>query len=149
MSNVAALLGKKTKTPIAVNRKVTPIRRQNKDLRPRECLNPDQVDRLMAATAKAGRYGHRDATFILLTYRHDLRVTELAQSKCVRVFRIPFRNGSRHRFIATARNRPMGLKGSSNVTATHVRLRTALNDPKPSQPPLGSGRSTEGKQTIG
>jgi integrase len=35
------------------------------------------VDKLMAA-ARAGRYGHRDATMILVAYRHGLRTAEIA-----------------------------------------------------------------------
>ena len=53
MRNVVALPGKKTRTPMAVNRKVTPIRRPNKDLRPREYLKPDEVDRLMGRLPKS------------------------------------------------------------------------------------------------
>jgi hypothetical protein len=29
-----------------------------------------EVERLMAAARKTGRYGHRDATMLLLAYRH-------------------------------------------------------------------------------
>ena len=39
---------------------------------------PDEVERLMtAARSRPGRYGQRDATMILLAYRHGLRVSEL------------------------------------------------------------------------
>jgi len=34
------------------------------------------VERLIA-TARQNRYGHRDATLILVAYRHGLRVAEL------------------------------------------------------------------------
>jgi len=36
-----------------------------------------QVERLMAAARKSGRYGHRDATMILIAFRHGLRAFEL------------------------------------------------------------------------
>lgn len=53
-----------------------PIRRKNADLRTREYLTDGEVDRLIEA-AKVNRYGHRDATMILVAYRHGLRVSEL------------------------------------------------------------------------
>ncbi|MDQ3397118.1 MAG: tyrosine-type recombinase/integrase [Deinococcota bacterium] len=45
--------------------------------RPREYLKEDEVTELMAVAKRRGRYGHRDATMILLAYRHGLRVAEL------------------------------------------------------------------------
>ena len=63
-------------TPAIVKRTVTPKRAANRDLRTREYLTPDEVERLMAA-AKGNRWGHRDATMILVAYRHGLRVAEL------------------------------------------------------------------------
>ena len=45
--------------------------------RPREYLTPNEVDELIAVARKRGRYGHRDATMILMAYRHGLRVSEL------------------------------------------------------------------------
>jgi type 1 fimbriae regulatory protein FimB/type 1 fimbriae regulatory protein FimE len=36
-----------------------------------------EVEKLMA-TAKGGRWGHRDATMILIAYRHGLRAAEIA-----------------------------------------------------------------------
>ena len=62
--------------PTTVKRTVMPRRRPNADLRTREYLTEAEVDRLMAA-AKGNRWGHRDATMILMAYRHGLRVSEL------------------------------------------------------------------------
>jgi type 1 fimbriae regulatory protein FimB/type 1 fimbriae regulatory protein FimE len=45
-------------------------------VRTREYLTPEEIDRLIAA-ARRNRWGQRDATAILLTYRHGLRVAEL------------------------------------------------------------------------
>ena len=44
---------------------------------PREYLTEREVERLMKA-AGDNRYGHRDATAILIAYRHGLRASELA-----------------------------------------------------------------------
>jgi len=54
-----------------------PKRPKNKDVRTREYLTEQEVEMLMDAARKIGRHGHRDATLILLTYRHGLRVSEL------------------------------------------------------------------------
>ena len=43
----------------------------------RKYLTPREVERLMNAARKSGRYGHRDATMILLAFRHGLRASEL------------------------------------------------------------------------
>jgi integrase len=62
--------------PTEVFRTVAPTRRPNAELRTREHLTPREVDALGEA-AKANRYGHRDATMILLAFRHGLRAAEL------------------------------------------------------------------------
>jgi len=62
--------------PNTVNRTVAPKRRPNADLRTREYLTPTEVERLLRAT-KANRWAHRDATMILVSYRHGLRASEL------------------------------------------------------------------------
>jgi type 1 fimbriae regulatory protein FimB/type 1 fimbriae regulatory protein FimE len=54
-----------------------PPRQRNEDRRPREHLTPSEVERLIEAARKRGRYGQRDATAIILTYTHGLRVSEL------------------------------------------------------------------------
>jgi type 1 fimbriae regulatory protein FimB/type 1 fimbriae regulatory protein FimE len=62
--------------PRTVNRTVTPKRLPNADLRTREYLTEAEVERLLRAT-KANRWAHRDATMILVAYRHGLRASEL------------------------------------------------------------------------
>src|SRR5690242_2838320 len=57
-------------------RTVMPKRRPNAELRTREHLTEAEVEKLVAAT-KGNRYGHRDATMILVGYRHGLRASEL------------------------------------------------------------------------
>lgn len=52
-------------SPSTVNRTVRPKRPPNADLRTREYLTEAEVERLMEA-AKDNRYGHRDATMILV-----------------------------------------------------------------------------------
>lgn len=54
-----------------------PVRLKNADYRSREYLTEQEVEQLMAAAGRVGRHSHRDATLILLAYRHGLRVTEL------------------------------------------------------------------------
>ena len=64
--------------PTLENGKVTPPRRvTNRERRTREHLTPQEVDKLIKAASRVGRYGHRDATLILIAYRHGLRVSEL------------------------------------------------------------------------
>src|SRR5262249_37178020 len=46
-------------------------------VRTREYLTTAEIERLMAAARKSSRYGHRDATMILIGYRHGLRASEL------------------------------------------------------------------------
>src|SRR3712207_2648892 len=65
-------------TPTTENGTVPPRRVRNGERRPREYLTAKEVERLMAAPRdRGGRYGHRDATLILLSYRHGLRAGEL------------------------------------------------------------------------
>ena len=75
MQNPRAIRGPST----IVNRTVTPRRPPNADLREREYLTPKEVDRLQDAARKHSRYGHRDATAILIAYRLGLRASELCK----------------------------------------------------------------------
>ena len=78
VSNVVPFRGTNRGSPNTLNGKVPPLRRQkNKDVRSREYLTSDEVERLMMAARSIGRHGHRDSTMILLAFRHGLRVSEL------------------------------------------------------------------------
>ena len=77
ISNVVAFRGINGTTPNIENGKVPPPRRKNKDVRSREHLTTDEVEGLITSARSLGRHGHRDATLILLAFRHGLRVSEL------------------------------------------------------------------------
>jgi type 1 fimbriae regulatory protein FimB/type 1 fimbriae regulatory protein FimE len=64
--------------PSNISRQVAPGRATNAELRTREYLTPAEVERLIKA-AKEGRWGLRDATMILVAYRHGLRAKEAAE----------------------------------------------------------------------
>jgi type 1 fimbriae regulatory protein FimB/type 1 fimbriae regulatory protein FimE len=63
-------------TPTTEKRTVMPRRAKNADLRTREYLTEHEIEALMAA-ARQNRYGHRDATMILIAFRHGLRACEI------------------------------------------------------------------------
>ena len=71
-----AKLHLKLVAPTTKNRTVTPRRLPNAELRSREYLTETEVSRLQKAAGK-NRWGHRDATMVLVAYRHGLRVSEL------------------------------------------------------------------------
>ena len=56
----------------------TPSRRPNADVRPREHLTEREVESMITA-AKGNRWGQRDATMILMAFRHGLRASELCE----------------------------------------------------------------------
>jgi type 1 fimbriae regulatory protein FimB/type 1 fimbriae regulatory protein FimE len=49
----------------------------NSPVRTREYLTEREIEKLTDAARAGSRYGHRDATMILLGYRHGLRASEL------------------------------------------------------------------------
>jgi type 1 fimbriae regulatory protein FimB/type 1 fimbriae regulatory protein FimE len=57
------------------NRSV-PVRPANAERRTREYLTPAEIEMFMKE-ARRGRYGHRDATLILIAFRHGLRASEI------------------------------------------------------------------------
>ena len=79
-------------TLATVNRTVRLKRRPNADLRTREYLTEAEVERLMKAATRR-RWGHRDATMILVAYRHGLRASELVD---LRWEQVDFRSATLH-----------------------------------------------------
>lgn len=63
--------------PTNQSRKVTPSRLTNAELRKREYLTAEEIDKLIAAT-KDTRNPERNAALILTGYRHGLRAAEIA-----------------------------------------------------------------------
>jgi integrase len=70
---------RKGSRPTTVNGKVPPPRLTNAERRPREYLTPEEVKLLITNARKriGARNPNRDATMILLAYRHGLRASEL------------------------------------------------------------------------
>lgn len=50
---------------------------RNKDRRSREYLTTAEMENIIKAARNVGRHGNRDATMILMAYRHGFRVSEL------------------------------------------------------------------------
>lgn len=102
-----------------------PRRRPNVDLRTREHLTEAEIERLIAA-GKANRHGHRDATMVLVAYRHGLRAAELVD---LRWDQIEFRTatlrvvGSRRAVPAPIRSLVMNCAhcGGSNANRSRNR----------------------------
>src|SRR6202790_5631869 len=64
-------------TPSTIAKRTVPRRAPNSELRPRDYLSEKEIERLQDAARKRSRYGHRDATMILIAYRHGLRASEV------------------------------------------------------------------------
>jgi len=65
-------------SPATVKRTVTPRRRPNSEIRPREHMTEREVEKLIKA-ARGNRHGARDSTMILICFRHGLRASELCE----------------------------------------------------------------------
>jgi hypothetical protein len=94
------LRARKGSRPITVNGKVPPRRLANASRRPREYLTPEEV-KLLIETARrriGARNPHRDATMILVAYRHGLRASGICcverRPAVASVNVVEFRSGS-------------------------------------------------------
>jgi type 1 fimbriae regulatory protein FimB/type 1 fimbriae regulatory protein FimE len=113
-------------TPNIVKRTVTPKRRRNGDLRSREYLTEAEVERLMKA-ATGNRHGHRDATMILVAYRHGLRVSELVD---LRWDQVDFRTATLH-----VRRVKQGTPSTHPIVGDELRaLRRLQREQEPKSP---------------
>ena len=113
-------------TPAIKKRTVTPKRRRNGDLRTREYLTEAEVERLMKA-ATGNRHGHRDATMILVAYRHGLRVSELVD---LRWDQVDFRTATLH-----VRRAKQGTPSTHPIIGDELRaLRRLQREQEPKSP---------------
>ena len=113
-------------TPATVNRTVTPRRRPNAKLRTREYLTEAEVERLMEA-AKGNRWGHRDATMLLVAYRHGLRAAELVD---LRWDQVEFASATLH-----VRRVKQGTPSTHPIIGDELRaLRRLQREQEPSRP---------------
>ena len=122
--------------------KCQPTRRPNTDLRSREHLTLTEVTALIEA-AKGNRYGHRDATMILVAFRHGLRAAEVCDLRrdqvdfngaVLHVRRVKNGTPSTHRSRATNCER---CAGSSARARRHFLSSSASADrrsPRPASP---------------
>jgi integrase len=113
-------------TPTAENRTVRPRRRKNADLRTREYLTGREVEALITA-ARQNRHGHRDATMILVAFRHGLRAAEAVD---LRWEQVDFRTATLH-----VRRVKRGTPSTHPVSGDELRaLRRLHRDQEPKSP---------------
>jgi integrase len=111
-------------TPANVKRTVTPRRRPNADYRTREHLAEAEVEKLIDA-CKGNRHAHRDATMILVAFRHALRAAELV---ALRWDQIDFDGGVMH-----VARRKRGTPSTQPISGRELRaLRRLKRDARPS-----------------
>ena len=112
-------------TPPGVKRTVMPRRIKNAELRTREHLTEKEVERLMKA-ASDNRYGHRDATMILVAFRHGLRAKELCD---LRWDQVDFTQAVLH--VRRVKN---GTPSTHPLTGREMRALRRLQREAPSSP---------------
>jgi type 1 fimbriae regulatory protein FimB/type 1 fimbriae regulatory protein FimE len=89
-------------------------------------LTSDEVESLITAARRLGRHGHRDATMILLTYRHGLRVSELV---ALRWEQVDLKQGLLH-----VRRRKNGIATTHLVYGTEIRALRQVARTSPETP---------------
>jgi integrase len=98
--------------PHTEKRTVTSTRLPNADLRTREHLTDDEVEKLIEV-AKRNRHGTRDALMVLLAYRHGLRAKEVVE---LRWEQVDFKGGRLH--VRRAKN---GTPATHPLTGRELR----------------------------
>jgi integrase len=102
-----------------------PVRKSNAEYRSREHLTEQEVERLIEA-AKGNRWGHRDATMVLLAFRHGLRASELVD---LRWEQIDLNNAILH--VRRAKN---GSPATHPLTGRELRALRRLQRANPPSP---------------
>lgn len=90
-----------------------PRKPRNKDVRTREYLTPEEVDKVMTAAGRVGRHGFRDRMLVLIAFRHALRVSELVS---LRWDQVDLKQGHLH--IRRAKN---GVDSTHPLRGTELR----------------------------
>jgi type 1 fimbriae regulatory protein FimB/type 1 fimbriae regulatory protein FimE len=96
-----------------VSKLTFPKRYKHADVRSREHLTLPEVEKLQKAARSIGRYGDRNATMILLAYRHGLRVSELIH---LRWDQLEFDQGLLH--VRRVKN---GVSSTHPLTSAEIR----------------------------
>jgi len=107
--------------PTTAKRTVSRGRLRNAAYRSREYLTEAEVERLIKA-AGDNRHGHRDATMVLLAFRHGLRASELC---ALRWDQIDLAHGRLH--VARAKN---GTESTHPLTGRELRALRRLQREK-------------------
>jgi len=96
--------------------------------RPREHLTEAEIERLMTVARQDGRHGHRDATAILVAFRHGLRSSELVDlqwdqidfvQKTIRITRVKNGTGATH-YLSNSELRALRRLQRENTPGPHV-----------------------------
>jgi type 1 fimbriae regulatory protein FimB/type 1 fimbriae regulatory protein FimE len=103
-----------------------PKRKRNADVRSREYLTEEEVGSLVKSARETGRHGHRDATLILLAYRHGLRASELVS---LRWEQIDLRQGLIH-----VNRRKNGTPSTHPIRGPEIRALRKLQRDYPDTP---------------
>ncbi len=125
-SKVIPFRGVKGLAPTRENGKVLPLRVKNSEVRTREYLTADEIERLITSAKSLGRYGTRDSALIVLAYRHGLRVGELVDLKWDQ---FDFKRGESH--INRMKN---GTPAMHPIEGDEIRLLRQLQRKHPDSP---------------
>jgi type 1 fimbriae regulatory protein FimB/type 1 fimbriae regulatory protein FimE len=98
---------------------------KNRELRTREHLTEKEVERLIKAVGD-NRYGHRDATMILIAFRHGLRASELCD---LRWDQVDFARAALH-----VRRVKSGTPSTHPLTGREMRALRRLQREAPASP---------------
>jgi integrase len=96
--------------------------------RPREYLTATEIETLITTARKTTRYGHRDATAILMAYNHGLRGSELVAlewdqidltRKTIRIHRVKGGDPSTH-YLSNSELRALRRLQRENPPGPHI-----------------------------
>ena len=97
-------------------------------VRQRDHLTETEIDKLMTVARQADRYGHRDASAVLVAFRHGLRASELVDlqwdqidftRKTIRIRRVKGGDPSTH-YLSNSELRSLRRLQRENPPGPHV-----------------------------